>query len=131
MHCVGQQPGGGGAPPAEKCAYNFKGGCAAPASYLRCRTDADCAVGGENHSCHGMLVRCNSTQFCTNGQRDGEICNTSAGLPHSAPGPGSRAGLSPGPACAGPNDGLLEVQMAVARDGRRYVQLTLSSVEIV
>eukprot|EP01052_Picozoa_sp_SAG31_P001860 SAG31_NODE_62_length_28678_cov_21.548270_31_plen_98_part_00 len=78
-----------------------------------CKTDADCYINcGAKCTCHGMQVHCNGTGLCTTGEPQGELCNISAGSPGGSAGPAADAHLSLGPACAGPNDGLLEVQMA-------------------
>jgi hypothetical protein len=110
----------------EGCAYDH-GNCKAPASYARCHVDADCdalAPGHKGHlTCDGLPIHCNSSQFCTNGQPSGgELCNLTAGEPN---GPRhSAGGRSVGPDCAGPNDGLLEVQMAVSSDGMSFKRVS-------
>ena len=109
----------------EMCAYNF-GSCAAPASYARCQTDADCDSLNPNHkghlTCDGLPIRCNTSYFCTNGHLGGELCNTTAGEPGS-----SHGGQSVGPDCAGPNDGLLEVS-ATSIVGFKWRVLSLNCI---
>ena len=106
-HCTSPHNAPSSGTKHERCAYNF-GSCAAPASYARCQTDADCDSLNPNHkghlTCDGLPIRCNTSYFCTNGHLGGELCNTTAGEPGS-----SHGGRSVGPDCAGPNDGLLEV----------------------
>ena len=92
-----------------------------------CNADVDCDANCNGHkcTCEGKEVHCNSTGFCTNGLQHGELCNISAGIPHSSSGPKSPGEqLSPGPACAGPNDGLLEVHMAAGRDGSQFKRVS-------
>lgn len=105
----------------EACAYNHDH-CTQPvsASYARCTTAADCGslFPGHNLTCNGLPIRCNASHFCTSGGPGGELCNMSS--VHSDP----ASTRSPGPECAGPNDGLLEVQMAVSSDGVRFSRIS-------